>query len=676
MVDDQQLNIQTTTQSTTTNCPSKCYTSVVFVHGMGQQRRHESICDLLEELDTLAYKQYGHTLNDTHQKGNKKSALVTIEPCRVDTGTGKIVAYQQITSPETSSDVSANYGNTVRFYEAYWAQHAVDGTSARSTVRWALKQWRRPLQVLFTPWGEIQQIRLGTLVGMHEACSKQDDQRFRILAQAYNDFCNGDNANDSAELHRWRRWFNLSPHPPKKFAAFLDHLAECPLKPQKPSAECPLEPHEPSMEQPSQEELQDLANTWLWRHRREQLFSLFAIFALLLTLGAALLLFASAVYSLGSALWIIGRDIATAQGPVAIPEIAFKGIPITSAFAVLACMGLIHWLSDPLKNYLGDVQQYVTYQETDAKYQHREAILDEVTSLLRHVLADDACKRVVVVAHSLGTVIAYDALLQLDRRARIGTEKDCEELSKITHFVTMGSPIDKVEYFFAAVQSHIPRYVKVSRQLRGDMSSMPFTIDERPHVQWINYWDQGDIISSPIRNVVSLSDYTRRVENVRIASYALIPEPTRSHSGYFTHVDVLKDLLAIIVSGKRNKEVSTELTTQSAWNGTRSWQWACHLIVLLLPWFGLSWMVWQLRESAFIQELTKSYVYLDPHLVVSLVVGAFVVIVIACLVHLLLRHSNSVDWYKGPGKSSNLSGASLPTPTSRHTQETGFDTMT
>ena len=121
---------------------------------------------------------------------------------------------------------------------------------------------------------------------------------------------------------------------------------------------------------------------------------------------------------------------------------------------------------------------------------------------MTHVLEDEACGRVIVVAHSLGTAVAMDTLLRLGRYNRARDRENPMEgplpLEKLRCFVTMGSPIDKIHYFFESYRSSYHRYVRVVEALRGDISTAPFAKNRKPHIHWINVWDRGDAISGEV----------------------------------------------------------------------------------------------------------------------------------------------------------------------------------
>jgi hypothetical protein len=158
----------------------------------------------------------------------------------------------------------------------------------------------------------------------------------------------------------------------------------------------------------------------------------------------------------------------------------------------------------------------------------------------------------------------------LDTAATQAPEQLC--LEKIQHFVTMGSPIDKTQYFFATLRSRVSRYVETIEAIRGNISTPPFTIAKEgqaeqvwlPQIHWVNYWDQADLISGPIWNVIGADIDIQRVDNVRVASYGF-PEPARSHAGYFYHMHVLEDLYEMIFKNRYSFVRARELGYDPEW---------------------------------------------------------------------------------------------------------------
>ncbi len=66
------------------------------------------------------------------------------------------------------------------------------------------------------------------------------------------------------------------------------------------------------------------------------------------------------------------------------------------------------------------------------RYYEKPTIRNELRARLRQVILDNKDKRLMIVAHSMGTIIAYDVLRELGRE---------DSSLSIEHFVTIGSPL-------------------------------------------------------------------------------------------------------------------------------------------------------------------------------------------------------------------------------------------
>ena len=168
---------------------------------------------------------------------------------------------------------------------------------------------------------------------------------------------------------------------------------------------------------------------------------------------------------------------------------------------------------------------------------------------MSHVLQDPDCERVVVISHSLGTAVAHDTLLEMARYNRARTNTNYIQgpipLYKIRHFITLGSPIDKIQYLFESYKTRYHRYRRVVEDLRGDIGEVPFSKNRAPYIHWINYWDEGDIISGALHSPISSKNFLQRVDNVHISNL-FFPNPGKSHGAYFHHRRVIGDLSDII----------------------------------------------------------------------------------------------------------------------------------
>lgn len=485
------------------------YTAVVYFHGIGQQRHYEQVCRLVQRLDEFSYARYA-----SGDPAYKERRLVEIvgraDPWNIasmdgEEGEDVVSVRTRLSQPEGAPPVH------VKFFEAYWAPEAADAPGALSVVHWIARQFRTPLKTVFAPWRSYERLRRADLIGLSR--SRRDAKpeeaetligRVTTLVRLYGDF------HDASARRRYPRG---------TFGQFRTFVKDS-------KGDAP--------------ELIALLHAWRRYHRVRQVLIMLAIASVLVGAAASLGLLLIACY------WVLAK---------LAPFTAFAGTPlldtspamVSSAMAaVLATLGVTRFLSE----YVGDVQQFVTYEEAEPMYRRRKAIITSSLKSLRYVLADAKCTRTVLVSHSLGTAIAVDTLLELRRFNMARTPDDPMKgpvnLKKITHLVTMGSPIDKINYFFGALTSQYRVYECLIDNLRGDIGTPPFSlVGRQPQIHWINYWDSADIISGPIETVAPGILRDQEVDNVRIASYPL-PAPLASHEGYFAHASVVGDLFRII----------------------------------------------------------------------------------------------------------------------------------
>lgn len=486
------------------------YTATVYFHGMGEQRRYEEVSRLVDALDAYAHgpERYG--------------TLINIHP-RLEVPRGEMpndVGYIRVV--HSLKDVEGNIRRkNHRFYECYWAPVTAGGSPMLDVLKWLARQIWAPLSMLASPWRSRQRVRRAAFHSMWSRLAEHDQSGdIKKILKAYDDF-------EGQEAIR-----NFSSGNFDDFVAYLKQKYK-------------------SMPETGSR-LETLARRWHWFYVRSELFNLFV----LLTLTLAIIIGAIAVIVLLLAFLKVSSPqlagmLASVPGGGVLNDMIVPNWRNASALA-LVLAGLFG-ITSFLRNYLGDVQFWTTYEETDIKYLKRRDILSRGFQLLMHVLKDDKCERVVVIAHSLGTAIALDSLLEVSRynRARnIGHEMESPlPLEKIEHFITMGSPIDKVHYFFESYQGKYHRYIRVVDELRGDIGTPPFAKNRKPHVHWINFWDESDIVSGSIESQTNKKMPELQVDNVHANSY-WFPSPGASHSGYFESRLVIGHIFSAIFEGR------------------------------------------------------------------------------------------------------------------------------
>lgn len=154
-----------------------------------------------------------------------------------------------------------------------------------------------------------------------------------------------------------------------------------------------------------------------------------------------------------------------------------------------------------LVEYPGDVAIYITPNKLDRFDKVREEIKDIAMKSATAVYTAAApggnvpeYKKVAVIGHSLGSVIAYDtlnALINLDELSG----RPLEIVERTCLFETFGSPLDKIAFLFT-IQG------KDSFQVRGQLveAVRPMIRDYalRPF-PWVNVKSRNDIISGPLK---------------------------------------------------------------------------------------------------------------------------------------------------------------------------------
>jgi len=145
----------------------------------------------------------------------------------------------------------------------------------------------------------------------------------------------------------------------------------------------------------------------------------------------------------------------------------------------------------------------------DVKKKHfelRQQILKGSLLILQHLIENEDYDKVIVVGHSLGSVIAYDTLNKLNIKASVDEEL-AGHCKKITGLVTFGSPLDKILFFFRQSTkdeeyirrqflSHFHSFKILDLGLRpGDISVADPVKNSLAEVRWINFYHENDPIS-------------------------------------------------------------------------------------------------------------------------------------------------------------------------------------
>jgi len=219
----------------------------------------------------------------------------------------------------------------------------------------------------------------------------------------------------------------------------------------------------------------------------------------------------------------LGRDLAEPRGRVLTIAVllAFTFVVAAIILVILRFFGVLlpwsenlatstHGIAWPLLvmasafirvvlvQFVGDVAIYVMPYKVDAFNDLRKEIKDVVYKVAHAVYAlkDKSGKlvydRVIVIGHSLGSVIAYDGLNRLILEdGAAAPDQILNVVSRTPLFLTFGSPLNKTAFIFGA-QGHGTTEARES--LAASVQPLIQDYKYRPD-QWINIYSPWDIIS-------------------------------------------------------------------------------------------------------------------------------------------------------------------------------------
>jgi len=202
-------------------------------------------------------------------------------------------------------------------------------------------------------------------------------------------------------------------------------------------------------------------------------------------------------------------------------------------------------LEGPLVDTFGDVALYSSSDKKSKYFEVRKKILNGAVEKLKFLLQSDMYENVILVGHSLGTVIAYDALARINKEMNIdvGLRK---KATKIDGFVTFGSPLDKIAFFFADKinQENQPMRYAITSQLHGfkkvniDTEELENGVEDYfEHVKWLNFWSKMDPVSGHL-------DVYRDLKNIEMDFSKMTTNPIKTHSLYWESEDMYKHIIS------------------------------------------------------------------------------------------------------------------------------------
>lgn len=260
-------------------------------------------------------------------------------------------------------------------------------------------------------------------------------------------------------------------------------------------------------------------------------------------------------------------------------------IPVLGPLLSLVVRGKMDGTLDKVSNILNDVSIYNTTDVKSRFFKIRNCILDGAVNALRYLLEAHPVagenhsffkyQNVLLVGHSLGSQIAFDAVNRINHLVNQGEIKGyncqgkCDAADgekaiseRLNGLVTFGSPLDKIAFFF---REQVPATEYLRCQLinnfhgfkqRDWVNLSPFKTLVRAsekrlfeHVPWRNYWDAKDYVSGSL-------DFYKGVVNINCAFPA--SRFSFTHSNYWSCTNMYGEIIEhFLLSGERGIETET-----------------------------------------------------------------------------------------------------------------------
>jgi hypothetical protein len=214
-----------------------------------------------------------------------------------------------------------------------------------------------------------------------------------------------------------------------------------------------------------------------------------------------------------------------------IPEVWLTGWAI---LAGVVFMGLSAKIRSFLEDYGGDVVAYVLGYSSSKFFTPRQEVARRIDLVFEKTIKK-GCDHLIVIAHSLGTVVSYDGInryfLDSDNQAKVG---------KVS-YVTYGSPLDKIAYLFRSESGDAN---DLGNDLIASRQPLINDLEFRKKVKWVNVYAEFDIVAGPLDFFDSKRYPELNIVQVKDTRNAA---PIASHTQYSSN-DALPEALKIALN--------------------------------------------------------------------------------------------------------------------------------
>lgn len=511
------------------------HTSLILFHGIGNPRKFGFLAAFLDAFD-----RYGSS-QDPQTAGWPRAFRTKIEETP-DGFARQLVQFRRVKRFQ-KRDVQVKI---IRAYEGYWGDDIAKSVAPMKFLFWLLNIWVILIRMRFANWRSYSLHRLSSMAIAEDHLP----------------------AEKSAEsLEALYRKFSTAPvvkeYPSGSFKEFLSFITE------------------PQVVR-TYGDLRDSAIKWRDIEKRR------------LTQGVIWIAFWVVIAAVASATtyWMILIFLSKAFVKLFVVSHLSHVVSIISFWLLVRAL----WL--PVQRRISDVYYWSKLDERTEGFLIRERKIAAAGSLIWSVVSNKKCNDCVIVAHSLGTAIALEALNRVALKAA-ALDLDSNEVServsvirKIKFVLFVGSPIDNI---FSITQTNAGgsrRYSRVLEDNAISLSNKVFLDDTSAGALLVNFWSRFDPISSKIFSLRTPRNHPRKIIRNCESCPSGVPWPLSSHSGFFEDSRVMCAIYSAVMMGRiRSEELPRENLT---FRHTRSIKILVALLAIILVTLCVaSIMIWK-----------------------------------------------------------------------------------
>ena len=216
---------------------------------------------------------------------------------------------------------------------------------------------------------------------------------------------------------------------------------------------------------------------------------------------------------------------------------------------IWAALLIVSWfVRQLLVQYPGDVAAYIASHTLDAFDEIRSEIKTRIGKVAKAIYGSNEYHGVVWVGHSLGSVVAYDALNALITDDELaGRTQGVVERTNL--LLTFGSPLDKTAFIFASQWGN-------TTETREAVSAsfQPLILDYARfrRIRWVNIYSRCDVISGHLRFYDVPEDEAKPDERLPVANKKDLAAstPLLAHVEYWNNRLLFREIYEGLMHGE------------------------------------------------------------------------------------------------------------------------------